>query len=428
MNSAQLDESTANAASGAGQALRVTRCRSCGSQDLREFLSLGSTPIANALLAPADTGAPDPSYPLSVGFCAGCALVQLTHELPAEVIFGADYPYFSSFSDALVRHSGEHVDALVAKRGLGSDALVVELASNDGYLLRQFERHGVPTLGVEPTPGPAAAAREAGVETVEAFFTAELGAQLRAERGPADAILANNVMAHVPDLNGFVAGMAALVADDGVVQVENPGVRYLLEHAEFDTVYHEHFCYFSTLAVQRLFARHGLTLLDVEHFPNLHGGTLRWTAGKQGEPSEAALRHLAEERELGLDDYAAYQDFGQTVARNQGELVELLRSLRAEGASIAAYGAAAKGATLLNSAGIGANTIDFVVDRNTHKQDKLMPGARIPILDPEALAERRPDYVLLLAWNFAEEIIRQQGDYSEAGGRFIVPVPRPRVI
>ena len=409
-------------------ASRVTRCRSCGSGDLREFLSLGSTPIANALPEPAETGTPDASYPLAVGFCADCALVQLTHELPAEVIFGADYPYFSSFSDALVKHSGEHVDDLVAQRGIGGDSLVVELASNDGYLLKQFTRHGVPTLGVEPTPGPAAAAREAGVETIEEFFTAALGEKLRAERGAADAILANNVMAHVPDLNGFVAGMAALVADDGVVQVENPCVGDLLEHNEFDTVYHEHFCYFSTLAVQRLFGRHGLTLLDVEHFPNMHGGTLRWTAGKQGSPSERAEAQLAKERAAGLDDFAAYRDFGETVRRNQAELVELLRSLRADGASVAAYGAAAKGATLLNSSGIGANTVEFVVDRNTHKQGKLMPGARIPILDPQALLERRPDYVVLLAWNFAEEIVRQQQAYADGGGRFIVPVPRPKIV
>ncbi len=420
MSSAQVAVST--------PAARVTQCRSCGSGDLREFLSLGSTPIANALLDPADTGQPDPSYPLAVGYCAGCALVQLTHELPAEIIFGADYPYFSSFSDALVKHSGEHVDDLVAQRGLGEGSLVVELASNDGYLLKQFARHGVPTLGVEPTPGPAAAAREAGVETLEEFFTAELGQKLRAERGPADAILANNVMAHVPDLNGFVAGMAALVADDGVVQVENPCVGDLLEHNEFDTVYHEHFCYFSTLAVQRLFGRHGLTLLDVEHFPKMHGGTLRWTAGKQGTPSERAEAQLAKERDAGLDDFAAYQDFGETVRRNQAELVELLRSLRAEGASVAAYGAAAKGATLINSSGVGANTLDFVVDRNTYKQGKLMPGARIPILDPQALLDRRPDYVLLLAWNFAEEIVRQQQDYADGGGRFVVPVPRPKIV
>ena len=406
----------------------VTRCRSCGSEDLREFLSLGSTPVANALPAPSETGSPDPSYPLAVGFCAGCALVQLTHEVPGEALFGADYPYFSSFSDALLRHSGEHVDALVAERGLGATSLVVELASNDGYLLAQFARHGVPTLGVEPTPGPAAVAREAGVDTLEEFFGEELGRKLREERGAADVILANNVMAHVPDLNGFVAGMAALVAEDGVVQVENPCVGDLLEHNEFDTVYHEHFCYFSTLAVQRLFERHGLTLLDVEHFPNLHGGTLRWSAGKRGEPSARALTQLAAERAAGLDGFAAYRDFGAQVARNQTELVELLRSLRAGGASIAAYGAAAKGATLLNSCGIGANTVGFVVDRNTHKQGKLMPGARVPILDPAELLERRPDYVLVLAWNFAEEIVRQQQAYSDAGGRFIVPVPRPRVL
>lgn len=406
----------------------VTRCRSCGGEGLRQFLSLGSTPIANALLSPAGTGRPDPSFPLALVFCGDCSLVQLAHELPAEAIFGADYPYFSSYSDALVRHSSEHVDALVAERGLGRDSLVVELASNDGYLLRQFARHGVPTLGVEPTEGPAAAARDAGVDTVEEFFGEELGQRLRSERGAADVVLANNVMAHVPDLNGFVAGMAALVADDGVVQVENPCVGELLEHNEFDTIYHEHVCYFSTPAVQRLFARHGLRLLDVERFPDLHGGTLRWTAGKQGEPSARALAQLDGERAAGLDEFSAYRDFGEQVSRNQHELVELLHSLRAGGASIAAYGAAAKGATLLNSSGIGANTIDFVVDRNVHKQDKLMPGARVPILDPQAMLDRRPDYVLLLAWNFAEEIARQQKAYTDAGGRFIVPVPRPHVL
>jgi hypothetical protein len=389
---------------------------------------LGATPIANALVEPTSPNPTDPEYPLAVGFCAECSLVQLTHELPAEVIFGADYPYFSSFSDALVKHSAEHVDELVAKRSLGQGSFVVEIASNDGYLLRRFIHHDIPVLGIEPTPGPAAAARESGVPTLGAFFDAELARTLLAERGPADVVIANNVMAHVPDLNGFVEGMSILVGEDGIVQVENPGVRYLLEHVEFDTIYHEHFCYFSTIAVQRLFARHGLVLLDVEHFPNMHGGTLRWTGGRHGAPSPAALRHLDEEHGLGLGEATAYTDFGAQVADNQRELTALLRRLHDEGATIAAYGAAAKGATLVNSTGLDSGLIDFVVDLNTHKQGKLMPGARIPVLDPAALLERRPDYVLILAWNFRDEIMKQQAAYQDAGGRFIVPVPRPQIV
>lgn len=406
----------------------VTNCRACGAPGVSEFLSLGDTPIANALVDPSNAADADPAYPLAVGFCAECSLVQLTHELSATIIFGADYPYFSSFSDALVKHSTEHVDAVVEQRSLGKESFVVEIASNDGYLLRRFLEHEVPVLGVEPTRGPAAAAREAGVPTLEAFFGAELAAKILIERGPADVIIANNVMAHVPDLNSFVGGMAALVADDGIVQVENPGVRYMLEHVEFDTVYHEHFCYFSTIAVQKLFASHGLTLLDVEHFPDLHGGTLRWTAGKQGEPSAEAKRILDEELALGLDKAAAYENFGALVEQNRADLIDLLTRLRADGASIAAYGAAAKGATLLNYAGVDSNVIDFVADLNTHKQGKLMPGARIPVLDPKELLARQPDYVLLLAWNFKTEIMRQQAEYQQAGGKFIVPVPRPQIV
>lgn len=405
----------------------VTHCRSCGEGGLLPFLSLGATPIANALVG-LDADDDEPRYPLEVGFCPACSLVQVTHELPAGVIFDADYAYFSSFSDMLVRHSAEHVDDLVAARDLGPGSFVVELASNDGYLLRRFGDHGVPVLGVEPTPGPAAAARAAGVPTREAFFGLALAEEIRRERGPADVVLANNVMAHVPELNDFVAGMAALVADDGIVQVENPGVRYLLEHNEFDTVYHEHFCYFSTIAVERLFRRHGLTLVDVEYFEHLHGGTLRWTAARQGTPSGAARRHLAEEHELGLDGFDAYRDFGAQVERTQTELRDLLVRLRSEGATVAAYGAAAKGATLLNSSGVDHRLVDFVVDRNVHKQGKAMPGARLPILDPAELLARQPDYVLLLAWNVRDEVMRQQADYRAAGGRFIVPVPTPTVV
>jgi hypothetical protein len=241
-------------------------------------------------------------------------------------------------------------------------------------------------------------------------------------------VVANNVMAHVPALNDFVAGLAVLVADDGLVQVENPDVGSLLANNAFDTVYHEHFCYFSTIAVERLFRRHGLVLVDVEHFEYLHGGTLRWTAAKHGTPTGAARRHLAEELDLGLDEFDAYRSFGERVALTQTALRELLERLRAEGATVAAYGAAAKGATLLNSSGVDHRLVDFVVDRNVHKQGKAMPGARLPILDPAELLTRRPDYVLLLAWNVRDEVMRQQADYRAGGGRFIVPIPTPIVL
>lgn len=423
------DANQSPAASG-GIATPVTACRSCGGAAPRLFLSLGSTPIANRLVRADALDATDPSFPLEVGFCESCALVQLTHELPAEEIFDEDYPYFSSFSDMLVRHAEKHVIDLIASRDLGPDSLVVEVASNDGYLLKAFVERGIPVLGIEPTPGPAAAAREAGVPTREEFFGAELARQLVAEGLRADVIIANNVMAHVPDLNSFVEGFSILLADGGLVDVENPGVGALLAHTEFDTVYHEHFCYFSTIAVDALMRRHSLALVGVQEFPELHGGTLRWSLqhAAAAEPAESVAAVLDVERAGGLDSFARYATFADDVRTVQEELVVLLRSLRADGKTVAAYGAAAKGATLLNSSAITTDLIDFVVDRNVHKQGKYIPGARLPILDPAVLLERQPDYLLLLAWNVKREIIAQQAEYAARGGSFIVPVPRPVVL
>ncbi|MXG89937.1 methyltransferase domain-containing protein [Nocardioides sp. YIM 123512] len=416
--------------SGDGHALRVvpTPCRACGATGLVEVLDLGSTPVANALVPADRLDTVDPTYPLALALCERCALAQLTESLPGEALFDADYPYFSSFAPAVVEHARRHVEGLVARRGLGPESLVLEIASNDGYLLQHARAHGVRVLGVDPSAGPAAAAEAAGIPTVCDFLTPELARRLVAEHGRADVVVANNVAAHVPDLDGFVEALATCVADDGVVTVENPWVRDLVQRTEFDTIYHEHHSYLSCTAISRVAERHGLHLVDVEHFPDLHGGTLRWTLARSGEPTPAVADHLALEDELGLGTRAFYGGLAARTHTVQRDLRALLTSLRAEGATVAAYGAAAKGVTMLVTSGIGADLVDYVVDRSPHKQGMHLPGARIPVEPVEVLPERRPDFVLVLAWNFVAEIARQQRDYLEAGGRFIVPVPSPRVL
>jgi len=363
-----------------------------------------------------------------VAFCPGCTLVQITEEVSAEKMFVDNFHYYSSFSDHLLKHSRDHALGLVDSRGLGADDLVVELASNDGYLLKNFVEAGVPVLGIDPSPGPAAAAVAAGVPTLQEFFGIDVARRLVGEGRRADVIIANNVMAHVPDLNGFVAGMKLLLADDGTITVENPYVRDLIDHCEFDTVYHEHYCYFSCTSVQALVRRHGLWLNDVEYFENLHGGTLRWHIGHHDRRSDMLRDHLREEHRRELTDAAPYLAFADRVQRVCTELSGLIGGLRADGRSVAAYGAAAKGAMMLNHAGLGTDLVDFVVDRNPHKHGKLMPGTHQPVRSPDALLTERPDYVLLLAWNFRDEIMAQQADYLDAGGRFIVPVPTPEVV
>jgi SAM-dependent methyltransferase len=406
---------------------QIQACRSCGAGGLEPILDLGETPLADALVEQARLGEPEPCYPLGIAFCAACSLVQLLQTVPAETLFTQDYPYYSSFSDAVAEHSRRNARRLVDAERLGGHSLVVELASNDGYLLRHFADQGVPVLGVDPAEGPARAAREAGIPTLQAFFGRDLAACLVAEGERADVVLANNVLAHVPDLNGFVAGIGLLLARDGVAVVEAPYVRDLIDRCEFDTIYHEHHCYFSVTALQRLFARHGLVLARVEHYP-VHGGSLRLFVRRGGRPDQTVRRYLAEEVEHGLVGAGYYRDFAARVAGVKRGLLALLAGLRADGARIAAYGAAAKGATLLNYVGVGAGTIEYVVDRNVHKQGRYMPGARLPIADPARLLSDHPGYVLLLAWNFAEEVLAQQDAYRRAGGRFVVPVPEPRVL
>lgn len=406
---------------------QVDRCRSCGSQDLASLLSLGATPIANSLCKSAQSARTAPRYPLGILMCAGCGLVQLADALPAEAIFTTDYPYFSSYSDELRKHSRLHAERITDELALGPQSLVVEIGSNDGYLLREFRELGVRVLGIDPSPGPAAVAQADGIETLVEFFGVPIAQRLRQRGVRPDLILANNVMAHVPDLNSFVAGIAALAGPTTTIQIENPSVRDLVDSVEFDTIYHEHYCYFSSLAVSRLLGRHGLTLADVEHFP-LHGGTLRWTASRNGRARAGARESLAQESAAGLASPDYFAGFRNQVATLQSSLMDLLTRLRAQGARVAAYGAAAKGATLLNSSGVAPGMLEYVADRNVNKQGRYMPGVALEIVSPEQLVADNPDYVLLLAWNFVDEILQQLTTYRAQGGRVIVPVPELTIV
>jgi SAM-dependent methyltransferase len=381
--------------------------------------------LVNSLPTAKELAQPDARYPLVLAFCPDCSLLQITYTVDPEALFG-EYLYFSSYSDTMLAHARTLVDRIVAQRNLGKESLAVEIASNDGYLLCNYQRLGIPVLGIEPARNIAKVAMAKGIPTVAEFFGQALAQRLVAESRRADVIHAHNVMAHVADLNGFVTGIQTLLAPGGMAVVEAPYARDMIERLEFDTIYHEHLCYFSASAVDALLARHQLVLADVERVP-IHGGSLRlWIAhaGSEVRPSVAAL--LAEERALGMTRIDYYRDFAARVSTLRDNLVAHLRRLKADGKHVAAYGAAAKGAVLLNYAQIGGDLLDFVSDRSPHKQGRFLPGVRIPIRGPEALLKDRPDFVLLLAWNFEEEIRAQQAEYLRQGGRFIVPVPTVR--
>ena len=402
-------------------------CTSCGHTGLMPILDLGEMPRSDGLLDESQLGGQESLVPLRLGYCPGCTLVQLLETRPPEEMFGDDYLYFSSFSDDLLKHSRENALDLIERRGLDANSLVVEIASNDGYMLQNFKEKDVPVLGIDPARQPATAAMERGIETIHDFFGTALAGRLVGEGRRADVIIANNVVAHVADQNDLVSGMARLLADDGLAVVEFPYVRDLIDFIEFDTIYHEHLCYFSVGSAAKLFERHGLHLNDVRRLP-IHGGSLRLYFGKTPAPSDAVRRILQEERELGLDQFSYYEDFGARVRTFRQRARQLIGELRADGKRIAAYGAAAKGTIMLNFLDLDAQAIEYVVDRNVHKQGKYMPGVRVRIDDPAKLNADRPDYVMILPWNFREEIIRQQQDFLSAGGQFIVPIPSLEIV
>ncbi len=400
-------------------------CRFCGRELSDEFADLGMSPLANSYLTLAEANAMEPFYPLRALVCRNCRLVQLEAYESAAHIF-SDYAYFSSYSTSWLDHSRRYVDMVVERFGLGPGSHVVEIASNDGYLLQFFAEHEIPVLGIEPAANVARVALENGIPTEVMFFGVETARSLAPEHA-ADLLLGNNVLAHVPDLNDFVGGLPILLKPDGVITMEFPHLMSLVANNQFDTIYHEHFSYFSFLTARRVFEAHGLRLFDVEQLPT-HGGSLRiygCHAGARYEESGAARELVDRELAGGYESIDLYLTYAERVRACKHELLEFLIGLKRAGNRIAGYGAPAKGNTLLNYCGIGKDLIDFTVDRNPHKQGLFLPGTHIPILAPDAIDERRPDVVFILPWNLREEIAAQLAQIREWGGRFAVRAPEP---
>jgi len=405
-------------------------CRFCGAPLRVSFADLGMSPLSNSFLKEGELDRPEAFYPLHARACERCLLVQLDHSQPAEQIFTEDYAYFSSYSDLWLKHASDYVDYMCGRFGYGAKHYAVEIASNDGYLLQYFARRGVAVLGVEPAANCARAAEAKGVPSLVKFFNAQTARELAARR-KADLLLGNNVLAHVPDLNAFMQGMPLLLAADGVITMEFPHLLNLIEQNQFDTIYHEHFSYFSFLAAERIFAQHGITLFDVQELTT-HGGSLRIFGRHQADASrrvEASVAALKDkERRAGLDRIDTYRDFAARVARTKRRLLEFLVRAKDEGKRIVGYGAPAKGNTLLNYCGVRSDFLDFTVDRSPHKQGRYLPGTHIAIRHPDAIREARPDYLLILPWNLRDEIIGQTAYIREWGGKFVVPIPEVTVL
>lgn len=406
-----------------------TTCRACGSPLRRSFLDLGTTPLANGYLNAIELAAREPAYPLHVKLCESCLLAQLSVDVSPRVLF-SDYAYFSSYSESWVRHAADFAGAAVRRFGLDGTSRVVEIASNDGYLLKHFKALRIPVLGIEPAANIALTAIAQGIPTEIRFFGRDTAHELSGRDMKADLIVGNNVLAHVPELNDFVSGLQILLKRDGVVSLEFPHLLRLMLGVQFDTIYHEHFSYFSFHAVERILAAHGLRVFDVKELPT-HGGSLRVYAchaasARRSEDSVADLRRS--EQTAGLTRLETYEHFAARVEHCRKTLTAFVQDAKKSGKSIVGYGAAAKGNTLLNYCGLDATEIDYVVDRNPHKQGKFLPGSHIPIRDPRCIAETQPDYLMILPWNLKREIMSQISGLRDWGGKFVIPVPEVAVL
>jgi hypothetical protein len=400
-------------------------CRFCGAPVRDTLVDLGMSPLCESYVSRENANKMEPFYPLHVFVCEKCFLAQLDEFVPCEDIF-TEYAYFSSYSDSWVEHARRYAEMMIERFSLNGNSLVCELASNDGYLLQHFVRRSVPCYGIEPARNVARVAIDKGVPTITRFFGVQTARDLAAEGRRADVVLGNNVLAQVPDLNDFVAGIKILMNPGGVMTIEFPHLLRLIRENQFDTIYHEHYCYFSFLTAQRIFAYHGIVLFDVEELPT-HGGSLRIFGRHADDESKPVTRRvdemLAVEREAGLDTIDAYRSFTEHVRETKRKILDFLIQARRDGKKVVGYGAPGKGNTLLNYCGIRSDFIEFTVDRNTYKQGRLLPGTRIPIYGPDRIRETRPDYLFILPWNFKDEIMQQMSFIREWGGKFVVPIP-----
>ena len=411
-----------------GVRLNSLTCRFCDAK-LTSFCDLGESPLANSFLKKDQLQAEETFYPLHAYVCEACHLVQLEEfESPGKIF--NDYAYFSSYSDTWLKHCQTYTDQIIHRLGLDRNKQVIEIASNDGYLLKYFKEKGISVLGVEPAANVARVAVSAGIPTVASFFNSQLARELTGENKQADLLVGNNVLAHVPDLNDFITGLKILLKPNGVITLEFPSLLQLIEQNQFDTIYHEHFSYFSCLTVEKIFTRHGLSLFDIEELKT-HGGSLRLYIQHQENPeksiSENVSRVKHREKEKGLEKLDAYGNFSEQVKEMKRQLLEFLTDTKKSGKSIVGYGAPAKGNTLLNYCGVGTDLIDYTVDLSPHKQGRFLPGSHIPIFHPDKIKETHPDYLLILPWNIKDEIMEQMKFIRNWGGRFVTPIPRVKI-